>query len=219
VKRPWLLSIGALGVLALATTLFEVVPAGATPPHSDQVITVTKTASDTGGPLAGAVFTLYKWAGSCDLSSAVATATTEASGKATFSLEGHHNYCVVETTAPSGYTLPATTKVVKIEDCTNSKADDPANVKVCDSGLGFVDTPIPTQTNNPTTTTTTAPPTAASGGTGGGTGGTGPIGGATTVHTGEPWAGSALYVGAGAGLGALLLGSGGLLRRRRRLTA
>jgi len=144
-----------------------------------------------------------------------------------FNLEGHHNYCVVETTAPSGYTLrPANGQVVKIEDCTNSKGDfnngkgtendhGQANVKVCAAALAFEDDPIPPPPTAPTipttTTTTTAPPTAAGGGKS-------TISGATTVHTGEPWAGSTPFVAATAGLGAMLLGTG-LLWRRRRLHA
>jgi len=41
-----------------------------------------------------------------------------------------------------------------------------------------------------------------------------PIAGATSVHTGEPWSGSAPYAAATAGTGSLLTGTG-LLRRRR----
>jgi hypothetical protein len=217
--------VGALGVLALASTSIGVLSAGASP-ASDQTITVSKTAADTGAPLAGAVFTLYRWHGSCDTSSAVATATTGSGGTAVFNVDGHHNYCVVETTAPSGYTLPsANTQTVKIPDCHNNKGDDKngkgnendhgqANVKDCGAALAFVDTPIPPPPSSPTIPTTTAPPTAAGGGSGG-SGGHSAISGATAVHTGEPWAGSARFAGTAAGLGALLLGTGLLWRRRR----
>jgi hypothetical protein len=54
-------------------------------------------------------------------------------------------------------------------------------------------------------TSTTAPPTAAAGSV---------VPNATTVHTGEPWAGSGPYLLGTAGMGALLTGAGLFWRRR-----
>lgn len=226
-KHPWL-TVGAAGaLLALGLGPFGVPVAGAAgTPHSDQVITVHKTDAKTGAPLAGAVFTLYRWHGSPDLSSVVATATSDSSGHAVFSLAGHHNYWVVETAAPSGYTLPTSGGVlVKTSHSTNGKGqDDPANLKEKES-VAFVDTAktsppdIPPNDGSTTTTTTPGSPPSPPTGPGGGTG-TGPVPGSvvpesTTVHTGMAWAGSTPYaLGVGA-LGTSLLGTGLVLRRRR----
>lgn len=201
------------GVALIALVLAPVAVASAVPSaHSDQVITVSKSAAGTGSPLAGAVFTLYKWAGSCR-TEALATATSGSNGQAAFPPEGHGNYCVVETTSPDGYTLPSQAQVVKISSCTNSKeSDDPANVKLC--SVSFVDTPIPT--SGPQT-----PPTASAGGSS--TAPTSPstaaagsnVQSATTVHTGEPWAGSTPFELALSTLGAAMIGTGLVWRRRR----
>lgn len=67
--------------------------------------------------------------------------------------------------------------------------------------------PPPTQPGTPTTTTTTVPPSVT-------TAAQGTIPGATTVHTGEPWAGSTPYVLAVVAFGLSLLGFG-VARRRR----
>ena len=218
-RRPWLVVVGGVGTAALLASPLALAAGATGKPHSDQVITATKTASDTGAPLAGAVFTLYPWHGTCDLSKPLATATSDSTGKAVFNLEGHHNYCVAETTAPAGYRLTSTgPQVVKTAHSTNGKgADDPANVKES-ATVVFTDDPVVTPPTTPTTTiptSPTTPPTAGSGGTTGGssTGGSS-TSGATTVHTGEPWAGSAPYA-LGAGLaGASMLGAGLLVRRR-----
>lgn len=225
-KHPWL-TVGAAGaLLALGLGPFGVSVAGAAgKPHSDQVITVHKTDAKTGAPLAGAVFTLYRWHGSPDLSSVVATATSDSGGHAVFSLEGHHNYWVVETAAPSGYTLPTSGGVlVKTSHSTNSKGqDDQANVKEKETAA-FVDTAkssppdIPPNGGSTTTTTTpvapTSPPTGSTGGTGSSPAPGSVVPGSTTVHTGMAWAGSTPYaLGVGA-LGTSLLGTGLVLRRR-----
>ena len=221
-KHPRLMFGAVGGVLALVLSPLAAGVARAAPkPHSDQVITVTKTAAGTGAPLAGAVFTLYKWHGSPDLSSVVATATSDSNGHAVFNLEGHHNYWVVETAAPSGYVLPTSGQLVKTSHSTNAKGqDDRANVKESEAAT-FVDqaTGGGGHDNPPVTT-----PTGGNGGTTGGggssTGATTSAGGgivpqATTVHTGLPWAGSTPYaLGAGA-LGMSLLGTGLVLRRRQ----
>ncbi|HAM02747.1 MAG TPA: hypothetical protein DCQ30_11070 [Acidimicrobiaceae bacterium] len=163
--------------------------------------------------MAGAVYTLYKWHGSIDMSSPVATATTDSSGIAVFSLEGHHNYGVVETTAPPGYTLPTQdSQVVKIAGSSNGKGkDDPSNVKGSTT-LSFVDSPIVSSSVTP------PPPTAAAGGstvTSPATAAAGSnVPSATTVHTGVPWAGSTPYVVGVAAAGSLMVTTG-LLRRRR----
>ncbi|HUO49682.1 MAG TPA: prealbumin-like fold domain-containing protein, partial [Acidimicrobiales bacterium] len=165
-KRHWLVLAGGIGALTLVASVGQVAAGAAGKPHSDQVITVTKTAAGSGAPLGGAVFTLYKWHGTCDFSSVVATATSNSAGVATFNLEGHHNYCVVETTPPAGYLLPTTGPVVvKTAHSTNSKGtDDPANVKES-ATVAFVDTAqavaptaTTTTTTTPTTPTTTATP-------------------------------------------------------------
>ena len=221
-KHPWL-TMGAVGGLALTLGAgsLGVTLAGAAPkPHSDQVITVAKTSAKTGAPLAGAVFTLYRWHGSPDLSSVVATATSDSTGHAVFSLVGHHNYWVVETAAPSGYTLPASNGVlVKTSHQVNGKGqDDRANLKEAET-VAFADQPTGSHDTPPDTTPpVTTPPTGTGGVTSGGS--TSPaagsvVPGATTVHTGMAWAGSTPYVlGAGA-LGMALFGSGLLLRRRQ----
>jgi len=67
--------------------------------------------------------------------------------------------------------------------------------------------PPPTQPGTPTTTTTTVPPSVK-------TAARGAIQGATTVHTGEPWAGSTPYVVTVGAFGLSLLGFG-VVRRRR----
>lgn len=219
-KRLWPFLVGGIGLLGLVIAPLAVASAAPSTAHSDQVITVSKTAAGTGAPLAGAVFTLYKWAGKCD-TTALATATSGSNGQATFPPEGHGNYCVAETTSPTGYTLPSpNSQVVKISSCKNGKAsDDPANEKLCSAAAAFVDTPI--QGSTPQT-----PPTAA----GGGTATTGPtspsvaaagssVPTATTVHTGLPWAGSTPYVLGVAALGAAMVGTGLFWRRRRVLSS
>lgn len=226
-KHPWV-TMGAVGGLALTLGMSSLgaALAGAAPkPHSDQVITAVKTSAKTGAPLAGATFTLYKWHGSPDLSAVVATATSGTNGKAVFSLVGHHNYWLVETAAPAGYTLPASNGVlVKTSHQANGKGqDDPANLKEAET-VAFADQPTGSHDNPPDTTpvTTTPPVTTPPTGSGGGTSGgsTAPaagslVPGATTVHTGMAWAGSTPYaLGAGA-LGMALFGSGLLLRRRQ----
>jgi hypothetical protein len=206
-----------VGAMAMGVSTGGVAAAATATPHSDQIITLAKSAAESGAPLAGAVFTLYRWHGSCDLSKVVTTATSDAGGKAVFAMEGHHNYCVAETTAPAGYLLSGGAPVVvKTAHQTNAKGgDDPANVKESVT-VAFVDT---AQTTAPTTPPTTippgtTPPTAAVTG-----GGTSPastaVTGATTVHTGEAWAGSAPYALGVLMTGAGLLGSGLLMRRRR----
>ena len=208
-RRPMLATCGAVGVFALGLGSFGAVVAGAAPkPHSDQVITVKKVAADTGAPLAGAVFTLYRWHGSVDLSSAVATATSGSNGVAVFNLEGHHNYAVAETVAPQHYQLPTSPPVVvKTAHETNTKgSDDPANVKESQT-VTFTDAPVPTTPPS----TPSGPPT--SPGTGSSRGSA--IAGATTVHTGALWSGSAPYAAGAAMLGGSLLGTGLLMRRRR----
>jgi len=220
-KRPWLPTmVGVLGISAIVLSPLGM-SAFAAPPHSDQNITVTKT-SVAGAPLAGAVFTLYKWHGSIDMGSPVATATTDSNGQAVFSLQGHHNYGVVETTPPSGYTLPTPdSQVVKISGSGNSKGnDDPANVKGSSTSLSFVDTPVAHSVVTPPGGSTT-PPSSATAAAGGSTvtspataaAGTN-VPTATTVHTGVPFAGSLPYVVGTAALGSLMVGTG-LLRRRR----
>jgi uncharacterized surface anchored protein len=214
-KRPWLPTmVGVLGISALVLSPLGMA-ASASPPHSDQNITVTKTAAGTGAPLAGAVFTLYKWHGSIDMSSPVAMATTDSSGQAVFSLQGHHNYGVVETTPPSGYTLPTPdSQVVKISGSGNSKGnDDPANVKGSSSSLSFVDSPVQQSVTTPPSVT--SPPSAGSSVTSPATAAAGSsVPTATTVHTGMPFAGSLPYVVGTAAMGSLMVGTG-LFRRRR----
>ena len=216
-KRPWLLTmVGVLGISVLTLSPLGMA-ASAAPAHSDQIITVTKTAAGTGAPLAGAVFTLYKWHGSIDMGSPVATATTNSSGQAVFSLEGHHNYGVVETTPPAGYTLPTPdSQVVKISGSSNGKGnDDPSNVKSA-SSLSFVDSPVQQSVTTPPSVT--SPPSAPAGGSAVTSPATAAAGSsvptATTVHTGMPWAGSLPYVVGTAAVGSLLVGTG-LFRRRR----
>ena len=227
-KHPRL-TLGAVGgLLALVLGPFGVAVAGAAPkPHSDQVITVTKTAAGTGAALAGAVFTLYPWHGWADTSTVVAKATSDTNGRAVFSLVGHHNYWLVETAAPPGYELPtAAGKLVKTSHSTNAKGqDDRANLKESLT-VGFVDAPKPSghEENPPSDNQPVPDPaTASNGATSSPT--SPPAGsevpGATTVHTGVPWAGSTPYaVGVGA-LGMSLVGTGLVLRRRQlhRLTS
>ncbi|HUO49278.1 MAG TPA: prealbumin-like fold domain-containing protein, partial [Acidimicrobiales bacterium] len=95
-------------------------------------------------------------------------------------------YQLAETSAPAGYnTVPPIPVTVTL-------GTPPIQVVVVD--------------------TATVVPTAAAGGTS--TPSTAAVSGATTVHTGEPFAGSAPYVLATMGLGTGLLGFG-IVRRRR----
>jgi hypothetical protein len=208
-RRLWLVTSSGAGVLALGLGSLGAAAAGAAPSpkaHSDQVITVMKT--DPGGVgLQGAVFTLYPWHGSTDLSSPLMTATSDSSGRAVFDLEGHHNYAVVETKAPANYNLSSSAPVVvKTAHQTNTKrSDDRANVKES-AKVTFVDTPI-----------VTPPPPPENQSSGGGTSGSNQaaVPGATTVHTGGLWAGSGPYAVGAMLLGSSILGTGLLLRRRR----
>jgi len=224
-KRLWFVLTTGIGALAMVASVGMVSASAAPEPHSDQVITVSKTAAGTGAPLAGAVFTLYPWHGSCDLSAPVATATSDSSGRAVFSLEGHHNYCVAETTAPAGYQLPGGgPQVVKTTYETNGKGSDhPACVKESEA-IGFVDTLAVTPSTTSTTSTTSTMPTSTttttiiSPSTAAGGGAATPeaaVNGATTVHTGLPWAGSKPYALGALTAGGALFGAGLLMRRRR----
>jgi uncharacterized repeat protein (TIGR01451 family) len=80
----------------------------------------------------------------------------------------------------------------------------------CDTNTTDNPVPPPTSSKTPTTTTTTMVPTTTVKTTSTG----GAIKNATTVHTGEPWAGSTPYVLAVLGFGLSLLGFGASRRRR-----
>lgn len=166
-------------------------------------VTISISKFGTGGAgLAGAVFTLQHTDGSAVttgtggvVSGSTASCTTTGGSSttpATCSISGimiAGSYRLAETAVPTGYT---------------AVAPIPVTVTLGEAPIQIVatDTAVP------------APPTAAGGGTGGGTGGgAGPVAGATTVHTGEPFAGATPYVAAMALVGGSLLGLG-MLRRR-----
>jgi hypothetical protein len=178
----------------VATVTFTDTPIPAT---STGTVTVRKT-DVGGGPLTGAVFTLYTDAGgapgtstgiSCQTTTVVNNITQCTMTGVQFGAEGSAaSYWVVETTAPAGYSAGAPQLITVSEESPSAS-------------VTFVDDPVSTAGGGGTSTTT---PVA--------------VAGATTVHTGEPFAGSrSLVVGATlAGLG--LLGLGELSRRRARRT-
>jgi len=157
-------------------------------------LTVDKV-DNTGKALEGAVFTVYGKAGQQD---EIGTCDASASGTCTLTSLAAGEYWIDETTTPAGYQTAAEQTVLVLgSDVSVKVTDDPVPatpvVPVAPTGGTATTT---------TTTTTTAPPTAA-------------VTGATTVHTGESFAGSRPYELAVAGAGAGLLGAGMIERRRR----
>ena len=153
-------------------------------------LTVNKT-DDKSNPLNGGTYAVFTDA-SPHAGSAVATCTITAGGTCTTSGNLDNGvYYVDETVAPTGFTAAAEQKVLVLGGAT----------------VTFVDTPIvvpppvvlPSQSTTTTTTTTVTPATA--------------VAGATAVHTGESFAGSAPYVVATLAVGGSLIGLG-LARRR-----
>jgi len=149
-------------------------------------LTVDKV-DNTGKALTGAKFTVYTNAAHTGTSMTCDASTT---GTCTLSNLAAGEYWVDETTTPSGYKTAAEQTAVILGNAVT---------------LTFTDTPVPVVPVSPsggtttTTTTTTAPAQVA---------------GATTVHTGEDFAGSLPYELAVVGAGIGILGAG-LIRRRR----
>ena len=163
----------------------------AIPPPSNGSVTVRKT--DTGGaPLTGAVFTLYTDAsGVPGTSTGVSCETTTIVNnvtQCTMADVAPGSYWVVETTAPTGYTAGAPQLVTV-------SAGQTASATFVDDPVGSSTTP----SGGSTTTTTLAT-----------------VQGATTVHTGEPWAGSGPLATAIGAFGVGLVGLGEITRRRQR---
>lgn len=166
-------------------------------------VTITVSKFGVGGAgLPGATFTLQHTDGSAVttgtggvVSGSTASCTTSggsATTAATCSISGimiAGSYQLAETAAPTGYTGVSPIPVTVTLGVT------PVQVVATDSL-----TPV------------TPPPTAAGGGTSGG-GSSAVVPSATTVHTGEPFAGATPYVAAMALVGGSLLGLG-MLRRR-----
>lgn len=159
-------------------------------------VTIVKTDKSTGKSLnPGGSYSVYTTAGPHTSSDTpVATCTITTGGTCTTSaLLPAGIYYVDETTAPAGYTAAAEQQVLVIGGATVNVADDPIPPPVVP--------PVVQPNSGTTTTTTTTAPAAA-------------VTGATTVHTGESFAGSQPYLlavlGAGFGLTSL-----GLVKRRR----
>jgi len=231
--RPrWMVSqaLRVGGTLVLAATLGLVLTTEAGAWTTTGQVRVIKT-DNVGKPLTGAGFSLYtvgvgdtvgtatKW--SCQItkvSAGVASCTT--SDDITPS-----QYFVVETTTPAGYLAQAPLKItITAETLTTVHAvDDPQPPATTTTTAG----PLATTTLPPTTTTTagplatttlppsttTAPPPPVAGSSGGSST---PIVGATTVHTGEAWAGALPVVVALGLLGLVTVTIGEHLHRRTR---
>jgi hypothetical protein len=135
--------------------------------------------------LDGATFTVYTQANK----GGTATPCVATGGKCELTGVKAGKYWVDETTTPAGYQTAAEQTVLVLGN---------------DASLTFVDALIPTAPTTATTTTTTTTTTVAP---------TTAVSGATTVHTGESFAGSEPYVLAVVGAGFGLMGFG-LLRRR-----
>ena len=95
-------------------------------------ITITKTDSWTGNPLAGATFTIYGTHGPwdspvCDTDPLWGTTplTTDSTGTVTFSPLAIGTYCVAETTAPAGYTGVTTPAMVTVSWSRPTFTDNP----------------------------------------------------------------------------------------------
>jgi hypothetical protein len=205
-SNPYLFAVplGAhwfMHVVVGGNTLETAGPGSAEPPGAGSVL-VTKTDAN-GAPLTGAGFTLYTDNGGQPGSATAlgCTVTTAGNGKAVCSISNvpSGTYWVEETAVPSGYTGAAAQKVTVT-----------AGSRVA---VTFVDTAISTTPGGGTNPG--GGPTSA-----GGTSSTTPkpIGGATTVHTGQPWAGSTPVALAGLmlGFGLVALGEWGQRRTRRR---
>jgi len=173
----------------------------ATPPALGS-ITVSK-ADNAGKALAGAGFTLYTDAnGAPGVAVGPAPALTAVSGgiaAVTFSDVVAGTYWVEETTVPDGYVgaLPKSVTVEAGQNATVSFVDEPKPLE-SPAGGGAV-----TPTSVPTVATPTSVPTVAT-----------PITGATTTHTGLPFAGSKPLVIGTSIFGVGLMAAGALLRRR-----
>ncbi|HYA68923.1 MAG TPA: prealbumin-like fold domain-containing protein [Acidimicrobiales bacterium] len=202
------------GTLVLAATLGLVLTTEAGAWTTTGQVRVIKT-DNAGKPLTGAGFSLYtvgvgdtvgtatKW--SCQItkvSAGVASCTT--SDDITPS-----QYFVVETTTPAGYLAQAPLKItITAETLTTVHAvDDPQPPATTTTTAG----PPATTTLPPSTTTAPPPPVAGSSG-----GSSTPIVGATTVHTGEAWAGALPVVVALGLLGLVTVTIGEHLHRRTR---
>ncbi|HXX91134.1 MAG TPA: prealbumin-like fold domain-containing protein [Acidimicrobiales bacterium] len=106
-------------------------------------------------------------------------------------------YYVDETNPPSGYSAAAETPVLVLGDATATIVDAPAPPSAPPDVTGTVPgAPGPTPTSTPPAATPPARTAAA------------PVPGATTVHTGEPFAGSLRIVLAAGCIGAGLVGAG-----------
>ena len=171
-------------------------PGQAAPPGAGSVV-ITKTDAN-GAPLTGAGFTLFN-DNSGQPGSATALGcqvTTVSNGKATCTVSDvpTGTYWVEETTVPAGYTGASPQKITVTEGTQVS--------------VTFVDTA--TSTNPGGGTNTPGGSTSSAGGS------AKPVAGATTVHTGKPWAGSTPLLLAGLGSGFALMALGALGRRRMR---
>ena len=209
------------GTLVLAATLGLVLTTEADAWTTTGQMRVIKT--DNGGkPLTGAGFRLY----TVGVSNAVGTATkwscqvTKVSAGVASCTTSEDitpgQYFVVETTTPAGYLAQAPLKVtITAETLTTVHAVDDPLPPVTSTTLAPTTTttvePVATTTPAPTTTITAPPPVAGSSG-----GSSTAIVGATTVHTGEPWAGALPVVVALGLLGLVMVTVGEHLRRRTR---
>lgn len=144
------------GVITLTNTADDVPVTPVTPTGS---ITVTKVDSQTKAILAGATFKLVNATGET-----VTTGTTDAKGQVTFSDLALGTYQVIETSAPTGYTLNTTAQNVTV------LADQTSTVTIEDTAIPTTpvtpDTPkkpnvptTPTKPSVPTTPTTPSVPT------------------------------------------------------------
>ena len=209
------------GTYVYSGTLKLVAPTACPPPPTYSV-TVTKTGT-AGALLAGATFTLDGQ-----------TATTNASGVAAFTALPAGVYTLHETVAPTGYELSADQSVTvpgTTNTCTTGIVEDVAlqayNVclTVTDTAIPPVTPPttVPPVVTPPTTPPVVTPPAPtppvvppAIGAPAGSRFVPAPVVGATTVHTGEPWAGSKPYELLVLFLGLSLVGLGIYGRRHPR---